>query len=247
MTDYEKFHQLHHQSSPLILANAWNARSAQIAENAGFKAVATSSGAIAESLGYKDGENIPFAELLYMVRRIKASISIPLSVDMERGYTNDLEVLKEHIQQLIDTGVVGINLEDAQGEDIYLKKLNTIKNYLLKTSQQFFINARTDGFLQKLPSPLETTVKRAKQYKEAGADGLFVPGIQDLEMIKEIVLSITLPVNVVGVGKTASIDALTDCGVKRVSMAVLLYKATYRKTEIITKEILDKQSFEPLF
>jgi 2-methylisocitrate lyase-like PEP mutase family enzyme len=247
MTDYETFHQLHYQSQPLMLANVWNAKSAQIAESSGFKAVATSSGAIAESLGYKDGENIPFAELLYIVQRIKASISIPLSVDMERGYTDDLELLNKHIQQLIDTGVVGINLEDAQGEDIYLKKLNSIKNYLVKTNQQLFINARTDGFLQKLPSPLETTINRAKLYKEAGTDGLFVPGVLDTEFIKKIVSSTPLPVNVVNANKTVSITALADCGVKRISMAVLLYKATYRKVEMMAKEITDKQSFEPLF
>jgi 2-methylisocitrate lyase-like PEP mutase family enzyme len=247
MSDYETFHQLHYQSQPLILANVWNAKSAQIAESSGFKAVATSSGAIAESLGYKDGENIPFSELLYIVQRIKASISIPLSVDVERGYTDDLELLNKHIQQLIDCGVVGINLEDAQGEDIYLKKLNGIKNYLVKTNQQLFINARTDGFLQKLPSPLETTINRARLYKEAGADGLFVPGVQDTEIIKEIVSSTTLPVNVVNANKTLSIAALANCGIKRISMAVLLYKATYKKVEMMTKEILDKQSFESLF
>ena len=247
MTEYEKFHQLHYQSHPLILANVWNAKSAQIAESAGFKAVATSSGAIAESLGYKDGEHIPFAELLYIVQRIKASISIPLSVDMERGYTSDLHVLNEHIQKLIDSDIVGINLEDAQVEDIYLKKLNSIKNYLLKTNQQLFINARTDGFLQKLPSPLETTIKRANLYEEAGADGLFVTGVQDTEIIKEIVSSTTLPVNVVNAGKTVPLATLADCGVKRISMAVLLYKATYKKVELMAKEILDKQSFEPLF
>lgn len=247
MTDYEKFHQLHYQSKPLILANAWNAKSAQIAENSGFKAVATSSGAIAESLGYKDGEQILFPELMYMVQRIKASISIPLSVDIEKGYTNDLEVLNEHIQKLIDHGVVGINLEDAQGEDIYLKKLNSIKNYLIKTNQQLFINARTDGFLQKLPSPLETTIKRATLYKEAGADGLFVTGVQDTEIIKEIVSSTTLPLNVVGLAKTAPISALADCGVKRVSMAVLLYKAAYKNVEMMANEILIKQSLEILF
>jgi 2-methylisocitrate lyase-like PEP mutase family enzyme len=247
MTDYETFHQLHYQSKPLILANVWNAKSAQIVETSGFKAVATSSGAIAESLGYRDGEQIPFAELMYIVQRIKASISIPLSVDIERGYTDDLNVLNEHIQKLIDHGVVGINLEDAQGEDIYMKKLNSIKNYLVKTNQQLFINARTDGFLQKLSSPLETTIKRAKLYKEAGADGLFVTGIQDIGIIKEIVSSTTLPVNVVGLAKTASIFALADCGVKRVSMAVFLYKATYNKAEMIAKEILNNQSLEILF
>ena len=238
---------MHYQSTPLILANAWNAKSAQLSEQAGFKAVATSSGAIAESLGYKDGEQIPFVELLYMVQRIKASISIPLSVDMERGYTNDIEVLNENIQKLIDAGVAGINLEDAQGEDIYLKKLSSIKNYLVKTNQQLFINARTDVFLQKLPSPLETTIKRAKLYKEGGADGLFVTGVQDTETIKEIVTFTTLPVNVVGAGKVASIATLADSGVKRVSMAVLLYKATYKKAEMMATKILNKQSLEPLF
>jgi 2-methylisocitrate lyase-like PEP mutase family enzyme len=247
MTNYQKFHELHYQSHPLILANVWNVKSAQIAENSGFKAIATSSGAIAESLGYKDGEHIPFAELLYIVQRIKASISVPLSVDMERGYTDDLEILNEHIQQLIDSGVAGINLEDAQGENSYLKKLNSIANYLVKTGQQLFINARTDGFLQKLPSPLETTIQRAKLYKEAGANGLFVTGVQDTEIIKEIVLSTTLPVNVVGVAKIASIATLADCGVRRVSMAVFLYKATYKKVEMMAKEILNTQSFETLF
>jgi 2-methylisocitrate lyase-like PEP mutase family enzyme len=182
-----------------------------------------------------------------MIQRIKANTSIPLSVDMERGYTDDVKVLSDHIQQLIDIGVVGINLEDAQGEDIYLKKLNSIKNYLIKTDQDLFINARTDSFIQKLPSPLEITMKRANLYKEAGADGLFVPGVQDTDIIKQIVSCTTLPVNVVNAGKTLSISMLADCGVKRISMAVLLYKATYRKVEMMTHEIVEKQSFEPLF
>jgi 2-methylisocitrate lyase-like PEP mutase family enzyme len=247
MTDYEKFHQLHHQSAPLVLANVWNAKSAQIAEKGGFAAVATSSGAIADSLGYKDGEHIPFAELLYIVRRIKASIAVPLSVDFERGYTDDLDVLNEHIQQLIDSGAAGINLEDAQGEDIYLKKLVSIKNYLLKTGQQLFINARTDVFLQKLPSSLETTISRARRYQEAGADGLFVTGVQDTRIIREIASSTVLPLNVVGFAKAASISALADCGVKRVSMAVFLYRSTYSRLEMMAREILDEASFAPFF
>ncbi len=110
MNQYEKFHQLHHQQKPLIIANAWNARSAQLIEEAGFEAIGTSSGAISSSLGYADGEKIPFNELLYIVQRIKASIKVPLTVDMERGYTDDLNVLTDNIQKLIDTGVSGINI-----------------------------------------------------------------------------------------------------------------------------------------
>ncbi|NLR77981.1 isocitrate lyase/phosphoenolpyruvate mutase family protein [Chitinophaga eiseniae] len=242
-----EFHQLHHQSSPFILANVWNVRSAQIVENCGFKAMATSSGAIAESLGYKDGEQIPFAELCYIVERIKKSTSIPFSVDLERGYTNNMEVLLENIRQLIDAGVAGINLEDHEGEDIYLRKLSTIKNYLLKTHQQLFINARTDAFLQKLPAPLETTISRAQRYQDAGADGLFVTGLQDTATIKKIVTATTLPVNVVGLPQISSVEILAACGVKRISMAGFLYKATYRNLEKIGKEILLQQSLAPLY
>jgi len=247
MTNFETFYHLHHQPAPFILANVWNVKSAKIVEVCGFKAMATSSGAIADSLGYRDGEEIPFSELLYVVKRIRSCTTIPLSVDLERGYTDDLSLLNDHIQNLIDIGVAGINLEDAQGEDSYLRKLSGIKSYLDKTSQRLFVNARTDVFLQKLPSPLETVLKRATRYKEAGADGLFVTAVDDTEVIKKIVATTSLPVNVVGVPKLSPVSMLTACGVKRISMAVFLYKATYNKTEMMAKDILHGQSFEPLF
>lgn len=247
MNNYEKFLQLHHLEKPFILPNVWNVKSAQIIENNGYDAVATSSGAIADSLGYADGEKIPFNELLYVVQRIISSINIPVSVDLERGYTNDLTELNDNVQKLIDVGVVGINLEDAQGEEIYLKKLNSVKNYLTKNNQNLFINARTDSFLQKLESPLEKTLERAKLYENAGADGLFVTGVQDIALVKEITSSVVLPVNVVGVPKLSSIEALTRCGVRRISMAVLLYKATYAQLEKVARDIKTEQSFAPLY
>jgi 2-methylisocitrate lyase-like PEP mutase family enzyme len=247
MNNYEKFFQLHHQEKPLIIANAWNVKSAQIIENNGYAAIATSSGAIADSLGYADGEKIPFSELLYVVQRIISSTNIPLSIDLERGYADDLAGLNDNIQKLIDIGIAGINLEDAQGEEIYLKKLNSVKNYLTKNNQKLFINARTDGFLQKLESPLETTLKRAKLYEDAGADGLFVTGVQDIALVKEITSSVTLPINVVGVPNLSSIEALSKGGVKRISMAVLLYKATYNQLEKVIKDIKTEQSFAPLY
>lgn len=247
MTNFETFRQLHHQTDPFILANIWNVRSAKVVEACGFKAMATSSGAIAESLGYRDGEEIPFRELLYVVERIKLSTTIPLSVDLERGYTDDLSLLNDHIQNLIDAGVAGINLEDAQGEDRYLRKLNSVKNYLVRTGQQLFVNARTDVFLQKLPDPLENVLRRAKRYEEEGADGLFVTAVSDTVQIKKIVAGTFLPVNVVGVPKLFPFPVLTGCGVKRISMAVFLYRATYSKMELMANEILKEQSLEPIF
>ncbi len=241
-TDFETFYQLHHQSTPLVIANAWNVKSAQLIEKAGYAAMGTSSGAIADSLGYKDGEMIPFSELLYIVKRIRSCTSIPLTVDLERGYAKDLDTLKDNIQQIIDFGVAGINIEDAEGEEPYLEKLTAIKNYLVKSGQQVFINARVDAFLLKLPDPLETTLKRAKRYQDAGADGLFVTGVQDSGIIKEICASTTLPVNVVGVAAISSIATLAAAGIKRISMAGLLYRATYTSLGHMASEMLKEQS-----
>jgi 2-methylisocitrate lyase-like PEP mutase family enzyme len=246
MNQHEKFYQLHHQQSPFLLANAWNVKSAQLIEAAGFDAIGTSSGAISSSLGYEDGEKIPFSELLYIVQRIKSCTNIPLSVDIERGYSDDLNVLRDNIQKLIDTGVSGINIEDAQGEEIFLRKLESIKSYLLKTNQALFINARTDGFLQKLPSPMETTIKRAEQYKNAGADGLFVTAVPDAAIVNEITFATSLPVNMVATSKLP-VETLVSLGVKRISMAVLLYKATYNQLQNISRKIKAENSFSSLF
>ena len=247
MSDYERFYKLHYQDRPLVIANAWNAISAQIIQDAGFSAMATSSGAIAASLGYRDGEQIPFDELLYMVRRMKAGTNIPLSVDMEKGYADNLDQFQDNIQQLIDIGVAGINIEDSQDEQLYLKKLERIKSHLAKTGQQLFINARTDGFLQKVENPLEQTIARAAAYQNAGADGVFVTGVQDPAVISQITAATSLPVNVVGNPGLASFEALSACNVKRISMAVLLYKAAYKQLERIAGEVYAEQSLSPLF
>ncbi|MEO6637296.1 MAG: isocitrate lyase/phosphoenolpyruvate mutase family protein, partial [Ginsengibacter sp.] len=237
MNNYEKFYRLHHNEQPFILANAWNVKSAQIIEQNGYDALGTSSGALADSLGYADGETIPFDEVLYMVKKISAKVNIPVSVDFERGYTDNLEQLTDNIQKLLDAGAVAINIEDAQGEEVYLGKLYAIKNFLEKTNQQLFINARTDGFLQKLDSPLELTISRAKLYEAAGANGLFVTGLADASIIKEIASSTSLPLNIVGTPKLFSIKELADCGVKRISMAVFLYRAAYNQLDKVSKAV----------
>lgn len=246
MTQYEKFRQLHFQQQPLLLGNVWNPASAQWLESAGFQAIGTSSGAVASSLGYMDGEKIPFEELLYLVRRIKASTSIPLSVDMERGYTDDLAALTDYIQTLIDAGIAGINLEDAQGEDIYLRKLESIRNHLGKTNQQLFINARTDAYLQKMPAALEVVIRRAQRYQDAGADGLFVTAVPGAEAFREITATTSLPVNIVA-SPRLPVEVLSKSGVKRISMAVTLFRMTYNQLEKTARQVISNQSFSPLF
>ena len=121
MSLFEKFVELHLSESPLILGNVWNVQSAKIFEKLKFKAIGTSSAAIANSLGYEDGENISFEEYFYIVKRISENTSLPLSVDIESGYSDDVDVILSNIIKLVEIGVVGINIEDS-----VCKKINSI-------------------------------------------------------------------------------------------------------------------------
>ena len=107
------FQELHEQDKPLIIGNVWDAASAKAAEKLNFNAIGTSSAAIASMLGYDDGEQMSFSELLYIVKRILASTTLPLTVDIEAGYSRDPVEIANYIKTLADLGVVGINIEDS--------------------------------------------------------------------------------------------------------------------------------------
>nr|MBA2250275.1 isocitrate lyase/phosphoenolpyruvate mutase family protein [Chitinophagaceae bacterium] len=173
--------------------------------------------------------------------------NIPLSVDIESGYSNNISEVISNIQKLYDIGVVGINIEDSQGEEIFTKKLSSIKNHLTENNMQLFINARTDSFLLNLPSPLEKTLERIKPYQDAGADGIFVPFITDKDAIKKITSATALPVNVLCMPDLSFIETLAECGVRRISMGNYLFKAHYNHLETLLKNINEQQSFSPLF
>ncbi len=111
--NFENFRNYHHESDPLILGNVWDVPGSKQLQKLGFKALGTSSAAIASMLGYEDGENMPFSEYLLIVSRIMENIKIPLSVDLEAGYGNDPETVFSNIRELSQLGVVGINLEDS--------------------------------------------------------------------------------------------------------------------------------------
>lgn len=203
MNTYETFRQLHQQPEALLLGNAWNAHSARQLEKNGFKAIGTSSTALSHALGYEDGEGMSFDELLYTLRRILASVNIPVSADIESGYSPTVAGLLENIDRLYDAGVAGINIEDSSvtverqliSRDAFCKKLDAIR-HCIQNNMQLFVNARTDTFLLDVPARLDETLLRLKVYSNAGADGIFVPCVTDIKDICEIVTASVLPVNV---------------------------------------------------
>jgi 2-methylisocitrate lyase-like PEP mutase family enzyme len=228
----EAFAALHHTGEILILPNAWDAASAAVMADAGAKAVATSSAAVAWGHGYPDGDFLPLNLLLQTISAVAgAAGDIPVTADIEGGYTDDLGQLSETIKAVIGAGAVGINLEDgARTPDLHARKIEAARKAANATGVPLFINARTDVYLKGLAEGhaayVETTA-RAERYRGAGASGIFVPGPSDPDLIDRLADEIKLPLNIMllpGLPKAAQLQAL---GVRRVSSATAPFRAAY--------------------
>lgn len=249
------FSQLHQQEGPLLICNVWDAASAKMAEKQGFQAMGTSSAALANMLGYNDGEELTFAELLFVIQRIAKATSIPLSVDIEAGFSDDPKQVATNIEQLVNAGVVGINIEDSKVNDTrslmeaetFSQFLSSVKAELDRREIEVFINVRTDPFLLGLENSLAETIKRAELYQAAGADGLFVPCITDLEDMKSVVAATKLPVNVMCMPDLPDFSSLQNVGVKRISMGNFVFDKVQSELQNLLLDIKQNNSFTPVF
>jgi 2-methylisocitrate lyase-like PEP mutase family enzyme len=256
MTKYLKFRELHHQTKPLIIGNVWNVQSAKVCEKLNFQAIGTSSAAIAHSLGYEDGERMPFSDLLFIVEKISKNIPLPFSVDIEFGYGNTVTEIANNIVELEKLGVVGINIEDSffENGDRKLKDglqfsqlLQEVKRILSQQGISIFINVRCDAFLLNLPNALQIATERIEKYEQAGADGIFLPCITKENDITTMVSQTKLPLNVMCMPELPNFETLEKIGVKRISMGNFLNGYAYTSLENMTSRILTEQSFNALF
>lgn len=250
------FSQLHHQPHPLLIANVWDVPSALAAQNAGYQAMGTSSAAISTMLGYADGEGLPFAELRYLVSRIRACTSLPLSVDMEAGYADTVDGVIDNLQQLAALGVVGVNLEDSRvcdGErrlvdtDQFAHQLRDIRQALEASGCPLFLNVRTDAFLLGETDALLVTLSRIAHYAANGADGLFVPCVHRTQDIAALVEQTTLPLNVMAVPGLADFATLAELGIRRISMGNAVHSAIQTHLNDLLLTLRHQPSFAGVF
>jgi 2-methylisocitrate lyase-like PEP mutase family enzyme len=224
VTKIKDFNNLHNSEDILFLGNAWDLLSALTLEKAGFKAVGTTSWGIANSLGYADGEIIDFDTNLSIIKTITDNLKIPVSADIEAGYSENVNTIINNVLRTADVGVAGINIEDSlkikkglremkEHCELLIKMRTTLDNYGYK---DFYINARTDAYLQK-ENPYLETLERAKAYVENGATGIFVPGITNDNEIKELALQVKAPLNVLSLPGLTNCNKLKELGVKRFS------------------------------
>lgn len=239
----ETFRQLHAGPELLILPNAWDAGSARLFEDAGARAIATTSSGVAWALGYPDGNALPPRLLADLAARITAVIRVPLSVDVEGAYTDDPAKVAENLKPIIDAGAAGINIEDGEGTpELLARKIEQVRQAAGSLGVRLFINARTDVYLDEIGAPesrVEEALLRAARYRAAGADGLFVPGLCESADIEAVVAQANLPVNVMARPGLPAADKLSRLGVRRLSAGGAIAQTVWNHAAAAAKRFLE--------
>ena len=255
----DAFLALHHGSAMLVLPNAWDAVSARIYELEGFPAVATTSAGVAATCGYADGQRISLAEMTEAVRRMTRCVGVPLSADLEAGYATTPEGVAAAAAAVLEAGAVGINLEDGTGDpadplfdpSLQAAKIAAIRSTADAAGVHLFINARVDVYLVSDDPPeerLRETLRRATAYREAGADGIFVPdtGSLDAETIAQLAKGIDAPLNVIAGETTPPLPELARLGVARASFGPRPMRAALALVRTIAREWKNHGTYETM-
>lgn len=244
------FRELHIPGNPLVLCNVWDAGSAKTVAAAGAKAVATSSWSVAAASGYADGERLPLDELLVNLRNIVRSVALPVSVDIEAGYGVNPHEVRRTVERTLEAGAIGCNLEDSAPASGAMRpaadqaaRIREARKAADSAGNPYFINARTDVFFSKPPAEhdaamVETALERARAYADAGADGIFVPGLVDKALISRFTRAAPLPVNIMILDGSLSAKRLGELGVARVSQGPSPYLSLMKLLGELTRTAL---------
>jgi len=243
------FRELHIPGKPLVLFNVWDAGSAKTVTAAGAKAIATSSWSVAHANGFADGEQLPLPFAIENLRRIVAATKLPVTMDLESGYGETPEAVSASIALAIDGGAVGCNLEDSFPVDGRLRtaadqavRIRSARRASETAGLPFFINARSDVFLQRRPATeneemVTEVLERAKRYRDAGADGLFVPFLIDSRLITKLAAASPLPVNILCLEGAPPLNELANHGVASVSYGPEPYLLAMRALEAAARAV----------
>jgi 2-methylisocitrate lyase-like PEP mutase family enzyme len=242
-----------HRGPLLLLPNAWDALSAKVFEEAGFKAVATTSAGVAWSLGFADGEHASWHEMLGIIERVVDAVRVPVTADIEGGFSSTTPDLIYRIEELIGVGACGINLEDGldhgarlRSVDEACERIDAVRRAATKLGLPLVINARTDVHLRtgNDPAGVEETLKRCRAYLAAGADCVYPIGLSDLSLISRLVSELRAPVNVFGRRGSPSIADLQAAGVARVSTGTTPAMFVAGALEEAMKKLIQSGSFD---
>jgi methylisocitrate lyase len=245
-----QFRELHVAGSPFVLFNVWDAGSTNAVIAGGARAIATSSWSVAHANGFTDGEQLPLSLAIENLRRITSVTQLPVTADLEGGYGESADAIASCIALAIDAGAVGCNLEDSVPADGRLRgageqahRIGCARRTAAASGLPFFINARTDVFLQRPPAEhnermVAVALELAHRYQDAGADGLFTPGLVDIRLIERLASASPVAINIMSQDGTPALAALAEAGVARVSHGPAPYVAAMSALEAAARAAL---------
>jgi 2-methylisocitrate lyase-like PEP mutase family enzyme len=247
------FRALHVRGQPLLLLNIWDAGSAKAVAAGGAAAIATGSWSVAVANGYADGEHLPFDLAIDNLRRIVAAVDLPVTIDIESGYGKTADAVAASVRRTIEAGAVGCNLEDSFPEsgalraiDEQVHRVRAARKAADELKIPYFINARTDVFFQRDIAHDEAAVDavliRARAYADAGADGLFAPGLANEGLIARLAGASPLPLNIMATGATPSPEKLAKCAVARISHGPGPYRQAIKMLEDLARNAYSHKS-----
>lgn len=228
--------------------------SARLFVDAGFDALATTSGGVAWALGYPDGEHTPWKEVVAATARIVRAAQVPVTADIEAGYGASPSDVAEHVAEIIQTGVVGINLEDGlhgpmRSLDEVIARLGAARAAADKENVPIVLNARCDIFHLKHGEEamrFSATVERCNAYLAAGADCVYPFGLRDPEMIAAFVKAVNGPVNITGRAGMPDAASLERMGVARITIAGAAALVTMSAIRRLANELYESRGFDGL-
>jgi 2-methylisocitrate lyase-like PEP mutase family enzyme len=254
----ETFRKLHDGPSPLVLLNVWDAASAAVFARAGAPALGTTSAGVAWSAGYADGEHMPFADLVRVVVNICRVVTVPVSVDIERGFGASAAEVARNVGALVDAGAIGVNIEDGiDGTTNVLRpaqevaeRVEAIRELGAARGVPLFINARTDAYFLPAPEPerrFEDAAARLLLYARAGADGGFAPGLTNTNEIARMAERIGVPLNVyAGYAGVPPITELSAAGARRISVGCGPLQGLLGQAQVMAKELLTEGRYDSM-
>ncbi|QDQ14701.1 isocitrate lyase/PEP mutase family protein [Streptomyces spectabilis] len=252
------FRDLHVPGSPLVLPNAWDALSARLVETAGAAAVATTSAGLAWALGAGDGDRLTRDQALGAVARIVDAVSVPVTADIESGYAEDPAGVADTVRAVLAAGAVGVNIEDgryAGGEPLrplaeQAGRIAAARGAADAAGVPLFVNARVDTYLrgvgEEAQERLALTLERAAAFLDAGADGVFVPGVVDPETVEALVAKVDGPLNVMAGPGAPPVARLAALGVARISVGSGIAQAAHALVRGAARELLTQGTYGSL-
>ncbi len=223
-TTIDRFRGLHAHGT-FVMPNPYDIGSARLLEALGFSALASTSAGMAATLGRLDMK-VSRDELLDHVGPLAHATALPLNVDSERCFADDVQGVMLTVELLVEAGAAGCSIEDWNPATNSIDAVDVATDRVCAAAagaaaSGLVLTARCENHLHGI-SDLDNTIARLQAYIGAGADVVYAPGLADLGQIAAVVNACSVPVNVLILPGGPSVAQLADVGVRRVSTGGLL-------------------------